>query len=84
MREFMETDLNNSGAIDIDGREDLIFDPPAWMRAGLSETASGYGKRLNTGYKIRFEGRTYRLYTTIFGNAGSVWFKTRGRTIHVS
>lgn len=63
---------------------DLIYNPPAWMRAGRQETASGYGQRLNSGYMIRFERRIYRLYVSIFSNNGTTWFKTGNRTITVS
>jgi hypothetical protein len=87
MKHFNETDVVNNGAglerIAAD-RDDLIDDPPAWMKHGLQETASGYGKRLNSGLKISFCGRVYRIYVTIFSNSGTAWFKTRGRRIIVS
>jgi hypothetical protein len=66
------------------GRDDLIYNPPAWMRRGLQETASGYGRRLNSGYLIRFNRRIYRLYVTIFSNNGTMWFKAGGRQIIVN
>ena len=65
-------------------RADLINAPTTWQMAGLQETASGYGSRLNSGLKIQFNGRTYRIYVTCWSNAGSCWFKVRGRTIYVS
>lgn len=64
-------------------RSELIDAPTAWQKRGLQETASGYGRRLNSGLKIRFEGRDYRLYVTIFSNVGSTWFTTKGRKIYV-
>lgn len=64
-------------------RSELISDPPEWMKRGLQETASGYGKRLNSGLKINYCGKLYRIYVTIFSNAGSSWFKTKGRKIFV-
>jgi hypothetical protein len=65
-------------------RDDLIWNPPAWMRQGRQETASGYGRRLNSGYLIRFNRRIYRLYVTIFSNNGTMWFKAGGRQIIVN
>ena len=65
-------------------RRELIYDPPLWMARGLQETASGYGKRLNSGLKISFNGKLYRIYTTVFSNVGSSWFTVRGRKIYVS
>ena len=65
-------------------RPELVYDPPKWMQAGLQETATGYGARLNTGLKISFNGKLYRLYCTIYSNNGSVWFKAKGEKIFVS
>jgi hypothetical protein len=73
----------HNGRISAD-RSDLI-DAPMWFhKQGLQETATGYGKRLNTGLKIHFEGRNRRLYCTCFSNSGTVWFKVRGQQIIVS
>ena len=63
--------------------EDLLWSPPKWMGI-YTETSTGYGKRLNTGYKISFEGRLYRVYASHFSNAASCWFKVMGRTIYVN
>lgn len=81
MKEFTGDDVSN-GRIFAD-RSELIFAPLEWQKRGLQETASGYGSRLNTGMKIRFDGRDYRLYATCFSNVSSVWFTVRGRKIYV-
>jgi hypothetical protein len=60
-------------------RDELVYDPPEWMKRGLSETATGYGKRLNSGYKIHFEGKLRRIYITIFSNSGTAWFNCLGK-----
>ena len=86
MREFKESDVRPSASWDgriSASRVDLIDAPTEWQKRGLSETASGYGRRLNSGMKIRFEGRDYRVYVTIFSNCGTCWFKTKGRRIIV-
>ena len=82
MKQFTDADLSN-GRIYAD-HADLVDAQPAWMKAGLQQTASGYGARLNTGRKIHFNGKLYRLYATCFSNAASVWFTVRGQRIHVS
>lgn len=64
-------------------REELVYDPPEWMKRGLQQTASGYGKRLNTGLKINYCGKLYRIYATCFSNVASCWFTVRGRKIYV-
>lgn len=86
-KQFTEKDVEDIGSgyprIYCDTSE-LIDAPTDWQKAGLQETASGYGRRLNTGRKINFNGKQYRLYATCFSNCASVWFKTKGRTIYVS
>ena len=63
---------------------DLIDDPLPWQKRGLQQTASGYGSKLTSCYKINFEGKLYRLYVTQYSNAGSTWFRVRGRKIFVN
>ena len=87
MREFTQADVNTLS----DGsypriyadRADLISAPLPWQTARIQETRTGYGARLNSGLKIWFEGRAYRLYVTIYGNSGSTWFTVRGKKIYV-
>jgi len=79
MKEFTDKDVIN-GVIYAD-RDDLVYAPMWFHLKGLSETSSGYGRRLNSGYKIRFNRRLYRIYVTIFSNAGTMWFKTKGKEI---
>ena len=62
---------------------ELIDSPLWWHRQGLSQTASGYGAKLTSRYKISYEAREYRLYATCYGNAASTWFKVKGRKIFV-
>lgn len=86
-KQFTDADVrpwleDGSGRIFAD-REDLIDAPLWWHEQGLQQTASGYGRKLTQRYKISFNGKEYRLYTTIFSNAGSTWFKVKGRTIYV-
>lgn len=87
MKEFTTADVLPSSVFDgwipADTSE-LVYDPPEWMARGLQETASGYGKKLNSGRKIHFNGRLYRIYVTIFSNAGTAWFKAKGKRYSVS
>lgn len=86
MRNFTDSDVTTSGGCEriAADRADLVSAPTDRQKAGLQETASGYGKRLNSGLKISFNGRLYRVYVTIFSNCGTCWFTTRGRKIVVS
>lgn len=66
------------------GVAQLAIEPLDWQRRGLQQTASGYGKRLTSRYKIHFEGKLRRIYFTQFSNAGSAWFNFQGKKIHVN
>jgi hypothetical protein len=65
-------------------QNELLSCPLWWQIRGLRQTASGYGRKLVNGYKINFEGKLYRLYTTCFSNCGSTWFTVRGKKIFVN
>lgn len=82
---FTTADVEERGAYARISAEphELVRDEPEWMRLGLVETATGYGRRLNTGRKIDYNGRHYRLYATCFSNNASIWFKVKGRIIYV-
>jgi hypothetical protein len=85
MKNFTDQDVVKS---DLDrilaNCKELIEAPPEWMKRGLQETASGYGSKLNSGFKISFNGKIYRIYTTIWSNCGTNWFVSKGRKIIVS
>ena len=81
MKNFTYDDLDGQ-RLYVD-RGDLLHAPLDWQKRGLQQTASGYGRRLTNTSKICFEGKLYRLYTTIFSNAGSTWFTVKGKKIFV-
>ena len=62
----------------------LVLSELPWQKRGLQETASGYGARLTSSFKVHYEGKLRRLYHTCYGNASSCWFKTKGTKIFVS
>ena len=59
-----------------------LYDAPmAHHKAGLSWTASGYGKRIPSAIMVAVDNggpRRHRVYVTIYGNAGTAWFNHRG------
>jgi hypothetical protein len=83
VKSFTDADVNDFGRIYAD-RSELVVDEPDWMKRGLQQTATGYGGKLNTGLKISYNGRIYRLYCTCYSNNGVVWFKVKGRRIVVA
>lgn len=62
-------------------RSELLDSPTNWQLRGLSETASGYGRALNSGRMVWFEGKFRRIYTTCFSNSGTSWFRYKGKQI---
>ena len=60
---------------------ELVYAPTAWQKAGLQETATGYGRRLNSGYKIRYAGKVRRVYYVCISNVAS-YFVLIGRKAH--
>ena len=82
MKNFTEADLQNGNYLYADST-DLVDSPLWWQLKGLQQTASGYGKKLTTHWKISFNGKLYRVYATCFGNVASCWFTVKRRHIFV-
>jgi hypothetical protein len=49
------------------------IDPLPWQTMGLQYTATGYGKRIPTRYKVRFNGKWRRVYCRIYSNIGTLY-----------
>jgi hypothetical protein len=45
------------------------------------QTATGYGRKLTTRYKVEFEGKKRRIYCTCFSNSGSLWFMAKNTIV---
>lgn len=63
---------------------ELLESPLVWQERGFQQTATGYGAKLTTTYKISFNGRLYRVYCTCYSNSGTCWFTAKGVKIIVS
>jgi hypothetical protein len=53
----------------VPARVDLLW----WQVEGLSYTATGYGGRIPTRYKVQYNGRWRRVYCAIWSNAGTCY-----------
>lgn len=63
-----------------------IIDRPLWYHtAGLSQTASGYGRKLTSSRCVRLQGETRlrRIYITCFSNSGTAWVQIKGEIFTV-
>ena len=57
--------------------------PLPWQKMGLSYTATGYGKKIPTSRVLYLFGRMYRIYCTIYSNAGTCWIDMGGKRVIV-
>ena len=70
--------------VKIKGKEYPTIHVPLWYHVqGLMQTASGYGNKLNTGYKVEYKGKKRRIYCSIFSNIGRCYIIVKGKTITV-
>ncbi len=61
-----------------------FIDAPLWYHTrGLMQTATGYGKKLNTGKKALAGNREYRVYATCNSNVSSCYIIIQGVKIYV-
>jgi len=60
--------------IKTDVREDLLD----WQKRGLQQTASGYGRKLVTPYKVLHNGKWRRVYCCQISNAGTYYIGKPG------
>jgi hypothetical protein len=63
---------------------DLIEAPLWWQEKGLTQTASGYGSRLATRYKVKFNDRWRRVYCRQYSNAGTLYIGRLGDNLIVN
>ena len=59
---------------------EILDRPLPWQRAGLQQTASGYGRKLTSSRVVRLpDGRERRIYVTQYSNAGTAWIVLDGQ-----
>lgn len=59
-----------------------VKDAPLWFhKAGLSETATGYGRRLRSTRMIRIKGEKIwrRVYVMCYSNSGTAYVRIKGQ-----
>ena len=57
-----------------------LIESPLWFHTkGLMQTSTGYGRKLATPYKTRYNGRLYRVYCCCYSNAGTCYIISRGK-----
>ena len=66
-----------------EGDAQLIDAPLWWHLKGLSQTSTGYGRKLTTRYKVRHNGRLYRVYCVCFSNSGTLYILPGGTPLYI-
>lgn len=75
MQAFLQHGSGTSGPFQTEAVP-MQIDEMEWQKAGLSYTASGYGHRIPTQYKVKWLGRWRRVYCRIFSNSGTCYIRT--------
>lgn len=86
MKNFTEKDLAQGLTLPTiyASQTDLVLSLLPWQKRGLQQTASGYGRKLTSSWKINFCGKLYRVYFTVISNSGSTWFISKGKKIFIN
>ncbi len=62
----------------------LVYSPLWWHEQGRMQTATGYGVKLTTPYKVEHNGRLYRVYCVCFSNSGTLYILPGGKPLYLS
>lgn len=54
-----------------------------WQEKGLSYTASGYGSKIPTRYKVKHNNKWKRVYCRIYSNIGTLYIMDKGEKLIV-
>jgi hypothetical protein len=73
----MEAYINN---IQVEVKSDML----PWQKRGLMYTRTGYGRKIPTSYKVKYNNRWYRVYCCIFSNCGTLYIVSKNEDVIVS
>lgn len=63
----------------------LVIEAPLWYhKQNLTQTSTGYGSKLTTTHKVKFNNRLYRIYVAQFSNAGTAYILVNKELIIIS
>ena len=65
--------LSINNRIDYSTKCEVIEVPLWWQSKGLQYTATGYGSKIPTKYKMRLNKKLYRVYCSVFSNIGTLY-----------
>ena len=74
--------MNN---LSLNGVELETIESPLWFHLkGLMQTATGYGSKLTTQYKVKYNNRLYRVYCHCFSNCGSLYIIVKNNRVFLN
>lgn len=59
---------------------EFYYSPLWWHEKGLTQTASGYGRKLTTPYKVEYMGKKRRVYALCFSNVASLYVIVKNKS----
>ena len=62
----------------------LLYYPLWWHEQHRQQTATGYGSKLTTPYKVKYNGRLYRVYCRCYSNVGSLYILPGGKPLYLN
>jgi len=60
---------------------EVVNAPLWWHKQGLQQTASGYGSKLTSRFKVPYNGRLYRVYYICYSNLATYYIVSNGNKI---
>lgn len=54
-----------------------------WQLAGLQKTATGYGKKIPTSWKVHYLGKLRRIYQDVYSNSGVSYIIVNGKKLYL-
>lgn len=74
--------MNN---LSLNGVELETIESPLWFHLkGLMQTATGYGSKLTTQYKVKYNNRLYRVYCHCYSNCGSLYIIVKDNRVFLN
>jgi len=63
----------------VEHKEDILW----WQAQGLMPTATGYGSKIPTTWKVKHNNRWKRVYCRVFSNIGSLYILSGANEIAI-
>ena len=69
--------------VDRKDTEHFIEERLDWQKRGLQQTSTGYGGKLTSPYKVKYNNRWYRVYSACYSNVSTEYILVKGQWVFV-